>query len=387
VKLLYFDCIQGAAGDMILGALLDAGASEAAVRDSLDALHLPGWQLEIETVQKNGLRAVKANVVSEGGGPERTYRAIRELIDAAALPPRVKERAQRIFEKLGKAEAKVHGSGLDEVHFHEVGGIDAIIDIVGAAAALEALAPERIVTSAIPTGRGTTGSQHGPIPVPAPAVVEMLHGATLFERGTDELITPTGAAILAAMSDGYGALPAMKLTSSGYGAGTRDTVIPNVIRVLIGVSDETQRDGGDHMMVETNLDDMSPELIPYAIERLISAGAEDAWTNPIVMKKGRPAVTLAVLTTLTHLEDILSVIYAETTTLGVRLRSVDKRELQREWVDAKVHGYAVRVKLGRSDAGITNAAPEYEDAVKVARITGLPLKEVYRLALADLSDD
>jgi uncharacterized protein (TIGR00299 family) protein len=386
VKLLYFDCIQGAAGDMILGALLDAGASEAAVRDSLDALHLPGWELQLETVQKNGLRAIKASVVVETAGPERTYRAIRELIDAAALPPRVKERAQRIFEKLGKAEAKVHGSGLDEVHFHEVGGIDAIIDIVGAAAALDDLDPERIVTSAIPTGRGTTGSQHGPIPVPAPAVIEMLHGATLFERGDVELITPTGAAILAAMSDGYGALPPMELTGSGYGAGTLDTALPNVIRVLIGDA-ETQRDSGDHMMVETNLDDMSPELIPYAIERLIAAGAEDAWTSPIIMKKGRPAVTLAVLTTLAHLEDVLSVIYAETTTLGVRLRSVAKRELQREWVDAKVHGYTVRVKLGRGHSGITNAAPEYEDAVKVARITGFPLKEVYRLALADLSDD
>jgi len=380
MKALYLDCFSGAAGDMILGALVDAGAPEDAVRTSLGALDLPGWELRFAPVSRAGLRATRAEVTVAQSPEARSYVEIASLIERAPLADGVKQRALDTFRVLAEAEARVHNVPLEDVHLHEVGALDAIVDIIGCAAALEALGPELVVTSSIATGRGIISSAHGPIPIPAPAVTELLAGATLTERGTVELITPTGAAIIAAATDRYGSMPALTLRATGYGAGARDDEIPNVLRVLVGEVADDEHDTAA-LLIECNLDDMTPELVPYVIEKLISTGAQDAWTTPIVMKKGRPALKLAVLTARADMDPILEVIFTETTTLGLRMSPVTKRELEREWTDVDVEGYTVRVKLGRFEGRIATASPEYEDASKVARLTGLPLKEVYRRAL------
>ena len=378
MKVLYFDCFSGAAGDMILGALIDAGASEEAVRASLDALQVSGWELRFESTTRAGLRATKAEVEVEPGPGSRRYADIESTIHGAPLDDGVTQRALATFRALAEAEARVHGVAVGEVHLHEAGALDAIVDVVGSSAALESIDPQLVVTSPIATGHGFISSAHGRLPIPAPAVVELLSGATLIERGTDELITPTGAAILATATDRFGSMPPMRLSATGYGAGTLDPEVPNVVRVMIGELDEAE--GTPALLIECNIDDMSPELIPYVIERSMAAGAQDAWSTSIQMKKGRPALKLAVLTTHADADSIMEVLFTETSTLGVRMTPADKRELDREWADADVEGYTVRVKLGRYEGRVVTASPEYEDASKVARLTGLPLKEVYRRA-------
>jgi uncharacterized protein (TIGR00299 family) protein len=379
VRALYLDCFSGAAGDMVLGALVDAGASEEAVRTALEALELPGWELRFEPAMRAGVRATRA-IVTVAAAPEaRSYLDIKAIIGRASLADGVERRALATFLALAQAEARVHGVSVDRVHLHEAGAIDAIVDVVGSVAALEDLGPQLIVTSPIATGRGIISSAHGPIPNPAPAVTELLAGAILEERGDAELITPTGAAIIAAATDRFGAMPAMALEATGYGAGARDANVPNVVRVLIGEVADAESDTAA-LLIECNLDDMSPELIPYVIERLMAAGAQDAWAAPIVMKKGRPALKLGVLTSRAHMDPLLEVLFTETSTLGLRMTPVEKRELEREWVDVEIEGYAVRVKIGRFEGRVATASPEYEDAKKVARLTGLPLKEIYRRA-------
>ncbi|MGI8775785.1 MAG: nickel pincer cofactor biosynthesis protein LarC [Actinomycetota bacterium] len=378
MKSLYIDCINGAAGDMLLGALLDAGASEQVVRAALDALDLPGWSLSVETTARRGIRAMRVQVTTDDDAPARRYTDIVAILQRANLEPRVTEPALRAFELLGRAEAHVHDTDLAELHLHEVGAVDAIIDVVGVCAAVADLGVERVLCSPVPTGRGTIEAAHGVIPLPAPAVTEILKGAPLFERGTDELITPTGAALLATLADGFGAMPEMVLGATGYGAGTRDTKLPNVVRVLVGSLQDRSRDS--HLLLEWNLDDMTPEIVPYAIERIIAAGALDAWATPVTMKKGRPGVQMSALAAPGDLDEVLGTIYEETTTLGVRIRGVARDELEREWTSVEIEGHPVRLKLGRRAGRVVNIAPEYEDAAKVARITGLPLKEIYRRA-------
>lgn len=384
-RILYLDCFSGASGDMLLGALLDAGASEDVVRASLDGLGQSGWDLQVAEVVKGGIRATRATVTVTTE-QQRTYAEIAALIGEARLPESVRQRAADAFRILGEAEAKVHGTDLDQVHFHEVGALDAIVDIVGVSAAFSDLAPDLVVCSEIRTGTGTARTAHGVIPVPGPAVIEILEGASLRIEGEGELLTPTGAALLAANVDSFGAPPGFRLKASGYGAGARDTESPNVLRAVIGDTDVAEPTG-EHLLIETNLDDMIPELVPHAIERLMIAGAQDAWTTPIVMKKGRPALTLSVLATRDRLDRVLDVIYSETTTLGTRMRTVAKHELERHWATVTIEGHEVRVKLGRHEGRVTSVAPEFEDARKVAQLLGLPLKEVYRRAVEGLERD
>lgn len=385
MNVLYFDCFSGASGDMILGALIDAGVPAQVIRESVASLHIPGWSMEVREVRKAGLRATKVDVrLDDKDAPARGIREITALIEAAGLTDGVQDRALRTFGLLAEAEGRAHGIPASEVHFHEVGAVDAIVDVVGASAAIEHLQPELVVTSAIATGRGFVESAHGRIPIPGPAVVELLRGAQLTEQGDEELLTPTGAAILAAATDRFDRMPDMRLRSSGYGAGTKDRVTPNVLRVLLGEVEVDALDEGS-VLVETNIDDMSPELIPYAIERLLAAGAADAWVTPIVMKKGRSAVTLSVLVEKIRTDSILDTIYRETTTLGVRIRATHKDELERDSTPVEVAGHMIRVKVGVRRGRVVTASPEYEDARKVAQISGMPLKDVYREALARFS--
>lgn len=384
MRVLYIDCINGAAGDMLLGALLDAGASEEAVRQALNDLDLPGWHLSVDTTARRGIRAARVTVTVADDAPARRYVDIIALLERSGLDNKVKELASKTFELLGRAEAHVHDTDLTEVHLHEVGAVDAIVDVVGTCAAIVDLGVERVVTSPIPTGRGTIEAAHGTIPLPAPAVTEILKGVPLFERGTVELITPTGAALLATVTDRFGSMPELRLEATGYGAGSRDTEVPNVVRVVLGSHEDGGREG--HLLLEWNLDDMTPEIVPYAIERIITAGALDAWAAPILMKKGRPALLMSALTTAERLQPVLDAIYRETTTLGVRIRGVERDELRREWSSVEIEGHTIRLKLGLQDGTVVNVAPEYEDAAKVARITGRPLKDIYRMALNRYED-
>ena len=379
MRTVYFDCFSGAAGDMLLGALLDAGASEADVRTAVGALGLAGCSIEIRAVTRGSLRATKVDVAVTGEQEHRGPDDIAALLRNAALSEEVRETAVKTFDLLTDAEAKVHGIPRERVHFHEVGAVDAIVDVVGCSAALASLRPERVLASPVTIGRGLVDTEHGPIPVPAPAVVELLHGVPLEERGSHELVTPTGAAFLRAVVDAFGAMPPLTVSASGYGAGTRDTDVPNVVRVIIG---ETSAAASQRLLqIEANVDDMSPELLPHALEALLAAGAVDAWITPVLMKKGRPGFVVSALAGGADAERVVDVFLRETTTFGVRMHEVERDVLERSWVEVEVEGHALRIKVGSRGTTVTTAAPEYEDARRVAAATGMPLKQVYERAL------
>lgn len=384
MKTLYVDCFSGASGDMLLGALIDVGADRTSITEAFAALPIEGASLKVEEARKGATRATSATPIVEAARSSRDYQAIVSLLQAADLEDGVKRRALGAFRALGDAEAKIHNIPIDQVHFHEVGSEDAILDIVGACAALEDISPGRVVVSPIATGRGYTDSMHGTIPVPAPAVLEILTGAQLYERGTHELITPTGAALLAAWADSFGPMPPMTIARVGYGAGTSDLDWPNVLRVVVGEGAERAAPTIATELLETNVDDMSPELIPYVIERTLNAGALDAWVTPVHMKKGRVGVVLSVLVEQGASQEVLDVIFAETTTFGVRISAVDREVLDRKEIEVEVAGHRVRVKVGYRNDKIVSASPEYEDAAAAARSTGIPLKDVYRAALEGL---
>ncbi|HYI45464.1 MAG TPA: nickel pincer cofactor biosynthesis protein LarC, partial [Actinomycetota bacterium] len=292
MKVIYFDCFSGAAGDMILGGLVDAGASMKAVIDNVNALGLSDASLSFETANKNGLRATKARVTTEAR--TRSSPEITALLSEAPLDPAVRDLVNKVFDVLVDAEATAHGTSAQTVHLHEAGSDDALIDVVGSCAALLSLEPELVVTSPLPTGGGFVESAHGRLPVPVPAVVHILKGLPLVSRGGRELVTPTGASFLKAVSHRFGDMPDMILDSIGYGAGDQDDELPNVVRVMIGEGLESHA-SSDVVLLETNIDDMAPELFPFVIERLMASGAHDAWATPILMKKHRAAFTLSVL--------------------------------------------------------------------------------------------
>ncbi len=382
MKVCYFDCFSGAAGDMLLGAMLDAGASEDLVRQELDGLGLAGWNLEISSTTRGGIRAARARVSTSAVSGPRTLGDILAILEKGRLDERVRERAIEVFGTLVGAEARVHGADDNEIHLHEAGDDDALIDVVGSCAALESLAPDLVVGSEIALGRDSVSSAHGTLPVPGPAVLEILQmvAAPVREGGEGELTTPTGAALLATFVDRFHALPPMLLQAVGYGAGDREAELPNVVRILIG--DATDAAGSeDALLLETNIDDMSPELLPYVIDSALAAGANDAWVTPVQMKKSRVGFVLSVLCPRSERDRVLDVIYRETTTLGVRMRPVQRDVLDRSWTEVPVKGHTVRVKLGIRAGQPITIAPEYEDAVKVARATGLPLRDVYAAAL------
>lgn len=378
MTVLYFDCFAGAAGDMIVGALVDAGAPVDHVTDSLDALGLDGWSLDVAQTTRAGLRATKVAVTETGPPTQRSYAAIKELLESAPLSDGVRARALDAFARLARAEAKVHDRAIEDVHFHEVGSLDAIVDVVAASAAIEHFSPDEVVVSPIPTGRGFVESAHGTLPLPAPAVLKILEGAILFERGRWETVTPTGAAILAAAATDFGEMPPLRIRASGYGAGTRAHELPNVLRVVVGDAvpeQEASREGD--IVMETNVDDLSPELIPHVVESLLAAGAHDAWVTTVGMKKGRPGFVLSALAPSIHKYHLLEILYRETTTLGVRFHPVERAILDRTWVEVDVEGHGVRVKLGVKSGDVVTVSPEHDDALRVARATGMPLKEVY----------
>ncbi|MGH2829611.1 MAG: nickel pincer cofactor biosynthesis protein LarC [Actinomycetota bacterium] len=383
-RVAYFDCFSGIAGDMTLGALFDAGVPVEAVEAPLQKLSIDPFELEVTRVERLGLAATSVRVRVAETGVLRTYASVRSVIEQADLPARAKETALTIFRRLAEAEAKVHGKEVAHVPFHELGSVDTIVDVVGATLALDHLGVEEVHASAVATGMGMIRTEHGIFPVPGPAVVELLKGAPMYSRGIPtELVTPTGAAILAGTAKSFGELPALRIESVGYGAGMRELEIPNVLRVIIGdmVVDE-QFGPVPAVVLEANIDDMNPEFYEYVLERLFAVGAHDAWLQPIVMKNGRPAATLTVLCGPGEERRIRDAIFAETTTIGLRRRPAEKWMLPREVLTVAVEGGSVRVKVASAAGKPVGAAPEYADCVRVARETGRPLKEVYADAQA-----
>ena len=385
MKLAYFDCFSGISGDMTLGALVDAGFSADVLRSDLRALQVPGWELTTEKVWKNGMSATYVRVKTEDQQKHRSLSTILEILQKSPLAPPVRERASAIFQKLGEAEAHVHDAPLEKVHFHEVGAVDAIVDIVGACIGFHALGIERFVCSPLNVGGGTAKMAHGVLPVPAPATARLLQGAPTFSNGVQrELVTPTGAAIVATLCDSFGPQPPMTVSAIGYGAGTADLEgQPNVVRIMIGESAEKSAHALDEeiSIIEANLDDMNPQIYGYVVEKALLAGALDVYTTALQMKKNRPGTLLTILCRPQDAEALTSLIFAETTTFGIRTQRAHRRALPREWVNVSTSFGNVRIKLSRSNGHILHAAPEYDDCRKLAVEKQVPLQQVISEAL------
>jgi uncharacterized protein (TIGR00299 family) protein len=377
--LAWFHCFAGIAGDMAFGSLVDAGADLDAVLEIVQRIPLDGWTVTAEPVLRNGLAATHLVVRCDEDGIVRTHAHIVGLLEEARLPGRVRTRALAVFDRLAEVEGRLHRRPPASVHFHEVGGLDAIVDVVGTCAALEVLGVDAVRASAVATGTGMVRSAHGLLPNPAPAVVELLRGAPTY--GLDvpvELTTPTGAALLSALGSGFGPLPAMTVQASGFGAGTRVLEqLPNVTQVVIGTTQpaEGEPDGQPAVELAANVDDATGETIAHAVAALIDAGALDAWITPVIMKKGRPGHVVSALADQALAAQIARVLMAETGSLGVRAQPVRRRMAERRVVAVDVDGLAVRVKVspGRVKA-------EHDDAAEVAGRIGVPVREVARRA-------
>jgi pyridinium-3,5-bisthiocarboxylic acid mononucleotide nickel chelatase len=378
VKIAFFDAFAGAAGDMFLGALVDAGWPAAELEAELGKLPLDNYAMRVEKVTRGPIAATHVHFEIGAEHHHRNLAVITGIIEASSLEPAVRDRAIAMFRELAAAEARAHGSTIDEVHFHEVGAVDSILDIVGAAAGLEWLDAGQIVVAPMNTGGGTIRTQHGEIPVPGMATLNVLEAANApvfssTDRG--ELLTPTGALVLTHAATGYGRLPAMQVTASGYGAGSRDPELPNVLRLVIGET-ESRPDADVVAVIETNLDDVSPEVVAYALERLLAAGALDAYATPIQMKKGRPATMVSAIARPDDADHLAAVLFAETSTLGVRIHETRRRKLARDSLIVTTNWGDVRVKLSFLDGRRHDAAPEYDDCARLAREHGVPLRSI-----------
>jgi uncharacterized protein (TIGR00299 family) protein len=385
MKLAYFDCFSGISGDMTLGALIDAGCSTDLLRAELQSLQVPGWELSTEKVWKNGVAATYVRVQTEDQQKHRSLATILELLNNSHLAPPIRERASRIFQKLGEAEAHVHDAPIEKVHFHEVGAVDAIVDIVGSCIGFHALGIERFACSPLNVGGGTAKMAHGVLSVPAPATARLLQGAPTFSNGVQrELVTPTGAAIVATLCDSFGPQPPMTVSAIGYGAGTADLEgQPNVVRIMIGDSADKVSSASDEeiSIIEANLDDMNPQIYGYVLEKALLAGALDVYTTALQMKKNRPGTLLTVLCRPEDTNALMSLIFAETTTFGVRTHRAQRRALPREWVKVSTAYGSVRIKLSRSNGHILHVTPEYDDCRKLAVENQVPLQQVISEAL------
>jgi uncharacterized protein (TIGR00299 family) protein len=398
MNILYFDCFAGISGDMTLSALIDLGVDVEQLSGELNKLHLDGWKLNLSDVSKHGIGAKQVNVVVEEKTHVHTHRGlpllhhhhphahrtmadIAHIIDESAISAGAKDIAKRIFMRLAVAEAKIHGATPDNVHFHEVGAVDSIIDIVGTAICLDWLAPAKICASVLHDGYGFVKCQHGTIPIPVPAVTEVLaaRGAGLKQLDIEgELVTPTGAAIIAELAESFGPMPEMKITKNGYGAGTKDFPIPNLLRIVQGelpAGETTEQD--TVTVIETNIDDTTPEILGYVMERLLEAGARDVFFAPVYMKKCRPATRINVLCDETDIPAVERILFSETSTIGLRKYRVERTCLPRKAVTVSTPYGEVKAKETHY-GGNTRISVEYDDARRIAKEKGIPLQEVYK---------
>ena len=390
MKTLYFDCFAGASGDMILGAMVSAGVDPNFLREQLSRLRVSGFSIDFETVNRSGLSATYARVETAHEHKHRSLTDIKEIIGGSDLSSAVKERAVQIFTRLAEAEARVHNEPIDHVHFHEVGALDAIVDVVGAAICFDALQIERFVCSPLHVGSGMVKMAHGQFPIPPPAVTELLRGVPFYATEIKgELLTPTGAAIITTVCSDYGPIPEMKTETTGYGAGTREYQdFPNVLRVMLGETESTNATDERLWMLETNLDDASPQIIGHVMDRVLELGALDCFFTPVQMKKNRPGVLLSVLCRRDEKEPVMKLLFTETTTLGVRSYEVTRRALQRSVVRVETQYGPIDVKVAHLDGRVVNEMPEFEQCRQAALKAGVAVKiveDAARVALAKLN--
>ena len=397
-RVLYVDVVGGAAGDMLLAALLDAGASEDAVRTAVEAVVPARFSFQLETVSRAGLRARWLRIEAGDGAREpaagpRPFRDLLVAVDGASLSPTVRGAARSILERLGAAEARVHAVDLDELTLHELGDDDTLLDVVGVAAALDSLGVGSVLVSSLPLGAGEValgGHAHGGVPLPAPVTVELLKGFEVRGAAPGETVTPTAAAILSALGTPSGRIPKMTLEAVGYGAGTRDRDdVPNVVRVLVGTAPDASSTGSDDepaardlVVLETNLDDLTPELTADAVQALLAAGALDVWVMPASMKKGRLGFVIAALAEPGAEAALTRVLFETTSTFGVRSHHVRRTELTRRVVSVPIADGEVRVKIGMLGGRVVSATPEHDDVAELARRAGRSVREVYEEAAA-----
>jgi pyridinium-3,5-bisthiocarboxylic acid mononucleotide nickel chelatase len=395
-RIVYLDCSSGASGDMLLGALVDLGLSLDALRAELSKLGLKGYHIDAHKVHRSGLHATKVDVVDEhdhghdhghahGHGHDHGHRKLREildLVDKSALEPAVKDRSARLFRRLAEAEAAVHGTSPEEVHFHEVGALDSIVDIVGGVVGLSWLHADRVVASPLNVGTGTVSMSHGVFSVPPPATALLVQGVPVYGAGEGELLTPTGALLVTGHASAYGPLPALRSEGVGHGAGSRDTPgRPNVLRLIVG--EEVGTSPGQRVVVlEAEMDDLSPQLCGPLLEKLFAAGALDVYYTAIQMKKGRPGILVTALVEPGRREAAEEVLFAEATTLGVRRQEWERTVLDREIVTVETPYGPVGVKVGRRGGRIYNAQPEFDDCERAAAARGVAVKEVWAAAVA-----
>jgi hypothetical protein len=379
MRIAYLDCFSGISGDMLLGAVADAGAAPQELNAQLARLGLSGVTVRFEKCRRTGIAATKAHVEAP---PERRHRRlphIETMIREAQLAPRVEERALAVFRRLGEVEAAVHQVPIEKVHFHEVGAVDSIVDVVGSCIGFELLGIDEVQCSPLNLGSGTVETEHGTLPVPAPATAALLHGRPVYSRGPAvELTTPTGAAIASTLASRFGPLPALSLQATGYGAGSKDfPAHANVVRILLGEPSGAS-EAASIAVIEANIDDLSPQVLGYAAERLLERGALDVTISPLLMKKGRPGSLLRVLARPEDQEILARLVFEETSTLGLRLYRAERRVQARSTVEVRTPYGPVRVKV--SETG--SFAPEYEDCRRLAEQTGTPLKQIFAAAHA-----
>ncbi len=384
MKIAYFDCFSGISGDMTVGALLDAGLKIETLEKELKKLGVSGYRLEVNKVVKKGISATQFKVKVKEEGVERRFKDILTTLEKSKLGEEIKKETKKIFFNIAQAESKIHQKDIDKIHFHEIGGLDSIIDIASALIGIKTLGIEEIHSSALPVGRGFIKCAHGIIPVPAPATLELLKNIPTYSGGIEsEMITPTGAAIISTLAKSFGKRPLMKIERIGYGAGEKEFTIPNLLRVSIGEKIAKDKDFKDDyisdeaVLIETNIDDMNPEFYDYIMDQLFSQGALDVFLIPIQMKKNRPAHMLSTIVYEQNLNEMLEVLFSESTTLGVRLREIKRLRLAQQNFIAETKYGKIRVKVGMFKGEIKNIAPEYEDCKKFAKQHQVPLKEVY----------
>jgi len=388
MKTLYFDCFAGASGDMILGALIAAGVDRDVFQQQLALLGVDGYTIGFDKVDRSGITATYARVETRHEHSHRHLSDILKIIYESKLSNGVKERAAKIFSRLAEAEARVHNVAVDQIHFHEVGALDAIIDVVGAAICFELLGIERFVSSPFHVGSGTVDMDHGRFPVPPPAVAELLKGAPFYSTEiVGELVTPTGAAIITTVCNEYGPIPAMTLREVGYGAGTREyQKFPNALRVLIGEDESNASYGVEQLwMLETNMDDISPQTLGHVMERAFDLGALDCYFTPVQMKKNRPGVLLSILCRAPERAALTDLVFSETTTLGIRSYEVERRALQRKIVTVETQYGSIDVKVAQLNGHVLKAMPEYEQCREAARRANVPLRLIEEAAQAALA--
>ena len=392
MKIAYFDCFSGVSGDMALGALLACGADEAAFRSALAGLSVPGYALKIERVTRGGLAATDVDVVllEHEQGHGRHLSDIAALLERSTLSDGVKQKALAVFGRLADAEAKIHGTTRDQIHFHEVGAVDAVVDIAGVCLLLEMLGVERVALSALPCGHGTITCAHGILPVPAPATLELLTGFPVYPVDIKgELVTPTGAALVTTLAgpDGAGPMPAMRVSASGFGAGKKQLSPdrPNLLRVVLGETEEsTDKTPQSVSVLETNLDDHNPEGLELLMERAFAAGALDVFFAPIQMKKNRPATLVTLICPTDKTETLAGVLFREAGTFGVRIREQRRLTLTRSWRTADTEYGPIQVKIGNWQGEDMTASPEYDDCKRAAQAHDVPLRRVYDAARRQL---